>query len=640
MAEEKKKKAKRRIVIEKAPVADITQQTQAKTLEEFLRDPIDDEVKRVMQRHSWTGKDKDLGLEVLHFERFGRLEYLIRSVSKDYEFWSMTEVQTGDFFHSYFTPTSAGLALVLDGDHVLSYDSEVVNVEKPSGTVVQTVEEMKEFIKGSRFMYGESEGMIMFASFPTPEKFSYTYSSAAAVFDVHAKVDRFVLFVRGNEKISVWKWVNEKGKEPRVEKEYIYEFKEETRDVIALPKQSRVGADEDPEGRAAQSDQIAVSLETSVVIFDITKRTELRKIRIVPMNAFQTLILPNGNLAIREIRAPYNTLIDVSGTLKGGTQYSEVDLASIRSLGRHTFMYESFEDSLIFADPNDGDELLLLTADEGKTYNLYQEGKTPGREVEVDGKVIKHGTMSAPLKRWEMDGFYNCLFHGFDLGLVQGAEFSFSPDEMERVKNPLPLHQAYPEYDVVIGGVKKSCRHNAPKGWSKAEMVAEVVRQNLQSEKKAKANTKDGLCYLLREEGKGNKPERKEEPPKGKTTITFVDARELTRRFEKAGGARSEEKDEGAKSKQTLDLFRGMTGNGMSLPGNRYLVELHFGSYQLIEYSTETGKYSLGPVLQLDILLPASTRQKKIMKNFLDEFFVEAEAPIPKEIADVVAGFI
>src|SRR5579883_2530497 len=98
---------KRRIVIEKLleiETENATQQTLPKTLEELLRDPIDDEVKKTMERHEWIGKDKDLGIEVLHFERFGRLEYLIRCISKDYEFWSMTEVQTGDSFHSYFTP--------------------------------------------------------------------------------------------------------------------------------------------------------------------------------------------------------------------------------------------------------------------------------------------------------------------------------------------------------------------------------------------------------------------------------------------------------------------------------------------------------------------------------------------------------
>lgn len=629
--ETEKKKPRRRIVIERTPWED-SRRTEGSekeppphlpVLEEiFDRDPWDEEIERVIGRHPWVGKNKDLAAEVLHFERFGRIEYLIRAVSKDYEFWCVSEVQTGDHFPSQYTPTSAGLGLVLDGDHVLSYDSELISLEKPCGHVIQQVQEMKDFIKDRNFGDGDNEYISRFVPFPTPSRFTYTYDTAASVFDVHGKVDKFVLFVLGNSKISVWKWVNEKGKEPKVEKEYFHEFKEEIRDVIALPKCIGVGT----------NDLIAVSLEHSVVVFDLTTRKELRKINVLPLSGFHALILPNGNLAVIQIAGPHTTVVDVSEVLKGGTQYSEVDLASPQAPGRYIFMYESFDEALIFPNQGEGskatfrDPLLLLAADEGKNYKLYRENKE-GKEVKVDGKTMKYGTMATPLNKWETDGFYHCLFHGWDLGIVQGSEFSFSSEEKERIKNPLPLHQAYPEYDVAIGGVMKSCRHNAPKGWSKAELVAEVVRQNLQTEKKAKGRTKDSLCFLLREEGKGNKPERKEEVPKGKTTLTFVDARDLMK-----GGE--------AKSKQTLELFRGMTGNGMHLPGNRYLVELYFGSYQLINFSTETGQYSLGPVLQFQTLLPASGGQKKIMSNFLDEFLVEGGAQVPREIADIISKFI
>src|SRR5579883_379998 len=458
------------------------------------------------QRHPWVELDEDMALDVDHFERLGRLEYLIRSVSKDYEFWNMGNVQTGEGYPGYFTPTQADLALVLDGDHILSYNWEIISVEHPSGNVVEEVKEMKELFPDAR----EDSG-IGVVTFPTPEKFVYTHIRARSVFDPHYKVERFVMYKVGAKEISVWKWDLNK-----VEKEYTITFKTWIRDMIALPKVSRIG----------NGDEIAISFLKSVVIFDLSSRTRLRKFKSpgpgsapIPLKA---LILPDGHLGLQwsemlsrdPTKGWRHVILDVFYRLrKGEEKYSEIQITSIQEGGEGDYEFGGDTFPLIFFDfegqketrsmlpETTYSEFLLLTSKDGKPFRLIREHYGEGEgDVGLNGEVIKspkQDITSIMNRNPDRNGVCMCVFHGSDLGIVQGSEFSFSEQELYMMKNPSAI-RAGPDYDLTIGKVTKSYSRNPPKGWSKPELLAEVVRQGIMDEKKAKKLSKESLGYELK----------------------------------------------------------------------------------------------------------------------------------------------
>lgn len=94
------------------------------------------------------------------------------------------------------------------------------------------------------------------------------------------------------------------------------------------------------------------------------------------------------------------------------------------------------------------------------------------------------------------------------------------------------------------------------------------------------------------------------------------------------------------KTKQTLDVPYIQPFPVFPLPRNRYISKLNEGGGVLFEYHPETEKYSVRGTAFINFLLPHSKRQKEIFVCSLDELFVEASAPIPKELVGIVAAFI
>lgn len=104
---------------------------------------------------------------------------------------------------------------------------------------------------------------------------------------------------------------------------------------------------------------------------------------------------------------------------------------------------------------------------------------------------------------------------------------------------------------------------------------------------------------------------------------------------------------ETGKTKQVLN-FPNAPYHGQSLathlPGNKYLMGVfpakERGEKRLIEYHPHKGKYALGPTSIFDFLLPTSRAEKEAMRSYLDKAFLDAKAPVPKEIVGIVSNFI
>lgn len=106
------------------------------------------------------------------------------------------------------------------------------------------------------------------------------------------------------------------------------------------------------------------------------------------------------------------------------------------------------------------------------------------------------------------------------------------------------------------------------------------------------------------------------------------------------------------KVRQTLSVPYISEASARHLSRNRYIVTISAslsGKMAIIEYNTETGKYSVGtPFPEGSIttislnsaLLPASRMQKRLLSCYLHELFLEVRTPIPKELVGVISGFI
>ena len=95
--------------------------------------------------------------------------------------------------------------------------------------------------------------------------------------------------------------------------------------------------------------------------------------------------------------------------------------------------------------------------------------------------------------------------------------------------------------------------------------------------------------------------------------------------------------------RQTVNFDRFREGTAFSLSRHRYLLHTTGGT-GLLEVEERKGKtkYSPGEESRALYLLPASKRQKDILKCSLIELFGDPEVgtPIPKELVGIVAGFI
>lgn len=93
---------------------------------------------------------------------------------------------------------------------------------------------------------------------------------------------------------------------------------------------------------------------------------------------------------------------------------------------------------------------------------------------------------------------------------------------------------------------------------------------------------------------------------------------------------------ETGKVKQTLGVPELKNSPALPLSRSRYLLDLKSGSRRLMEYDPKTDKYSLGPEYQLRFLLPASSKQRKLLASKLSRLLTK----VPSEVAGIVAGFI
>lgn len=354
----------------------------------------------------------DLARELERLEKFGKLEHLIRGLIKDIEFWTVTEVQTGEkAVPAHFSPTTEDVLTVLGGDHVLTLDFKVITITPPK--VVQEVKEMKEFYGD---WWGEGKGRDiadeMFVTFPTPEKFVYTWKKAESVFDSNGKVEKLVTYFPEGKKIGVWTWNNHELK-----KDYFFEFKAEINRVVSLPRQTRI----------SDGNEVAVVFLNSVVIFDITTGKRLRKIKMEYLADWEIFTLPNGHLAVKwgqtlneEMRV---LVLDLFETLNiGNKEYSVVKIEPVddaegsEAEGKYTFMPESY-DMLVFPAEKG---FYVLSGAKDEHFQLLRTSSGQSTEVSVDGKFPKASDHSLDSTRGSLSNeFCSCIFHGTDLALVK-----------------------------------------------------------------------------------------------------------------------------------------------------------------------------------------------------------------------------
>lgn len=94
------------------------------------------------------------------------------------------------------------------------------------------------------------------------------------------------------------------------------------------------------------------------------------------------------------------------------------------------------------------------------------------------------------------------------------------------------------------------------------------------------------------------------------------------------------------KTKQILGAPSVFDEPAKHLPRDRYTVRRFGAGMALIEYSPKKDKYSLSSTRYFDQLLPASQKQREILFRGLDKLFVEAGAPVAKELVNVISNFI